>query len=111
LKKAEAGEIWLEKAAQADQADAQVSLAEYLLKGNPNQESVAGASHLSRFAGFAGLGAKVGVLRSGDVNLRSVPISLCANKIYTTARTAHGNVFRRSAARETAWATIGRDAM
>jgi hypothetical protein len=37
------GEIWLQKAAQADQPDAQVSLAEYMLKGEPTQESVNGA--------------------------------------------------------------------
>ena len=34
------GEIWLEKAAQADQADAQVSLAEYLLRGKQGAESL-----------------------------------------------------------------------
>jgi TPR repeat protein len=37
------GEIWLEKAAQADQADAQVSLAEYLLKDRSNRDAVSGA--------------------------------------------------------------------
>jgi TPR repeat protein len=37
------GEIWLEKAAQADQPDAQVSLAEYLLRDKPSADSLAGA--------------------------------------------------------------------
>jgi len=35
--------VWLEKAAQADEPDAQVSLAEYLLREHATSESTAGA--------------------------------------------------------------------
>jgi uncharacterized protein len=37
------GEIWLEKAAQADQPDAQASLAEYFLRDSANPTAVSGA--------------------------------------------------------------------
>jgi hypothetical protein len=44
------GEIWLEKAAQADQSDAQVSLAEYLLRDKSNSDLTGALVWLERAA-------------------------------------------------------------